>query len=135
MRDAEQRRDILCAFGADPTMAAIAAAGAILAEAVNAVLAARPTQIGITRSPYSVLLGDLAIWVDTSGGPVVIETPPAVARAGRPLMIKDITGTAAVVGHNITIIPSGAETIEDLIRSRSMPITAASDCALQPQNT
>ncbi|WP_407155168.1 hypothetical protein [Bradyrhizobium sp. STM 3557] len=121
MRDAEQRRDILSAFGADPTQAMIAAASAILAEAINAVLGAPPTKIDITKSPYQVQFGDLYLAVDTSGGPVVIELPPAIARAGRPVIVKDFTGHAAAAGRNISIIPNGAETIEGL---NPLPIKA-----------
>jgi hypothetical protein len=71
-----------------------------------------PTNIGIANSPYPVLLSDSLVYVDSSGGPVVVDLPLAALRQGRAIAIKDISGNAAA--HNITIIPSGIETIEGL---------------------
>lgn len=73
-----------------------------------------PKTIGIAQSPYQVLLTDSVLFVDSSGGPVVINLQIAAARSGRPIEIKDISGNAATGGHNITIIPNGIETIEGL---------------------
>lgn len=77
-------------------------------------LAIAPTSIGIAQSPYAVQLSDSILYVDSSGGPVVIDLSTAAARIGRPLVVKDVTGNAATAGHNISIIPSGVETIEGL---------------------
>jgi hypothetical protein len=88
-------------------------------EAVHAVVAASrltvaPTLIGIAQSPYTVLSSDTVIFVDSSGGPVVINLQPAADRAALddpPLAIKDVA-TAAI--NNIRINPNGVETVEGL---------------------
>jgi hypothetical protein len=85
-----------------------------LDAALQALTADIPTQVTFAQSPYSVLLTDGVLFVDSSGGPVVINLQPAAARLGRALEVKDITGNAATAGHNISIIPNGVETIEGL---------------------
>lgn len=72
-----------------------------------------PTNIGFANSPYVPLISDSLLFVDTSGGPVVINLTASAARLSRPLSIKDVTGNA--VANNITINRSGAETIEGLV--------------------
>lgn len=86
-----------------------------------AIAGSLPTPIGIAQSPYAVQPGDTIIDVDSSGGAVVINLQPAAARAGRSISIKDISGNAATVGHNISIVPNGIETVEGL---NPLPIDA-----------
>lgn len=69
-----------------------------------------PTNIGFANSPYVPLVSDSILFVDTSGGPVIINLTAAAARLNRPLSIKDVTGNA--VANNVTINRSGAETID-----------------------
>lgn len=71
-----------------------------------------PTLIGIAQSPYLAQLNDSILYVDTSGGAVVINLQTAASRILRPLTIKDVSGNANA--NNITINPNGAETIEGL---------------------
>lgn len=68
-----------------------------------------PTNVAV--SPYAPVLADSVLWVDTSAARV-INLPTGASRAGRPLQIKDITGSA--FANNITINPSGAETVDGL---------------------
>lgn len=107
--------------GTDPTTLALLVYNTTLQTFQQMTLAALlpslavvPTSIGIAQSPYTVLPSDSLIFVDSSGGPVVINLQLAAARLGRPLSIKDVTGNAATAGHNISIIPHGAETIESI---------------------
>lgn len=76
--------------------------------------ASSPRTIGIADSPYAVKPSDSVIFVDSSGGPVVIDLQAAAARAGRDLDVMDASGNAATAGHNISIIPSGLETVAGL---------------------
>jgi len=74
---------------------------------------AQPGAKAITSaaSPYTVLSSDRILLVDTTGGPVTINMQPSAARQ-YDLEIKDDKGTAAT--NNISVVPSGAETIDGL---------------------
>ena len=87
-------------------------------EAVHAVVAASrisitPTSVVFAQSPYAVSSDDAIIFVDLSGGPVVIDLQPAAERTAGlddpTLTIKDIANAAV---NNIRINPDGVETIE-----------------------
>lgn len=70
------------------------------------------TYTNVNTSPYVVLISDNYISVDSSGGAITIELPNA-ATSGRFWVIKDRTGSAGTVGHNITIQSvSGAVNID-----------------------
>lgn len=69
------------------------------------------TPTSVTTTPYAVTTETL-LWVDTSAGAMEIVLPAGVARGGRKLEIKDITGDANA--NNITVTPAGAETIDGL---------------------
>jgi hypothetical protein len=73
-----------------------------------------PTAINVTRSPYAVQPSDSLLYVDSSGGAVVIDLQPAAARHGMLLEIKEVSGTAATAGYGISIVPNGSETVEGL---------------------
>lgn len=60
-----------------------------------------PTPVNFAMSPYSPLLSDRILLVDTSGGPVSIIMPAAGARNGLDLEVKDATGNADP--NNITV--------------------------------
>lgn len=80
-------------------------------------LASSPSAIASTavnpaNSPFTPLLSDTVLYVDSTGGPVIINLRPAVERLNVPITIKDVGGAAAT--NNITINPSGAELIETL---------------------
>lgn len=64
----------------------------------------------VTTSPYTVLLSDHLLGVDTSGARTLNLPAVADAGAGKEYIIKDETGTAGA--NNITIDGSGAETID-----------------------
>lgn len=68
--------------------------------------------INFAMSPYAVLATDTLLLVDTSGGAVTINMMAAAARAGVELTIKDDTGNA--VANPISVVPSGAETVDGL---------------------
>src|ERR1035437_5583955 len=71
-----------------------------------------PTSVAFAASPYTVKSTDVAIYVDTVGGAVTINLQASAARAGVPLIIKDITGHAAA--NNISLVGNGAETTDSL---------------------
>lgn len=81
-----------------------------------------PTSISAANSPYSPLVTDSILQVDTSGGPVEIDLTLAATRNGAPLSIKDINGNAA--SNNITIKPSGSETIDGHTNAAPLKINA-----------
>lgn len=68
--------------------------------------------IGVAQSPYTPLITDNIILVDTSGGPVTVALTLAAARLSLPLTIKDVNGHALT--NNISVTRSGAETIDGL---------------------
>lgn len=70
------------------------------------------TAVNAAASPYSVLSTDYTLYVDSSAGPVTILLQPSAARVGVPLVVKDVGGVANT--NNITLTPSGAETIDNL---------------------
>jgi hypothetical protein len=83
------------------------------------------TTVTAAMSPYTPLVTDFFLLVDTSGGPVEIDLPLAVQRGGIALSIKDVAGSAAV--NNITIKPQGApanETIDNYTNAAPLKINA-----------
>lgn len=80
-----------------------------IASAPQAIL---PTAVTFASSPYSVVLADTVLYIDTSGGAVTINLQAAATRVGVPLSIKDISGNANA--NNVTLTPNGAETIDGL---------------------
>jgi hypothetical protein len=67
----------------------------------------------INASPYAVLKDDVILGADTTTIPIIINLPTAASyESGRSIIIKDELGNAAV--NNITINPSGAESIDGL---------------------
>lgn len=70
------------------------------------------TAINFAMSPYIPLSSDSVLYVDSTGGAVVINMPLAAARGGLALTVKDVGGAAST--NNITINASGAETIDSL---------------------
>ncbi len=68
--------------------------------------------ISFASSPYTVVLTDRLLLVDTSGGAITINMMAGGARNGIPIEIKDSTGNAAA--NPITVTPFGAETIDGL---------------------
>jgi hypothetical protein len=85
-----------------------------LDAALHALVTVNPTPVAFAQSPYAVLLTDTALYVDSSGGDVVIQLQPAAARLGRLLEVLDVSGNAAAVGHNISIVANGVETVAGL---------------------
>lgn len=84
-----------------------------LEQIASSPAAVNPTSVTAAGSPYVPLSTDTVLYVDTTAGPVVINLRPAVQRLSVPLAIKDIGGAAFT--NNITINPSGAETIDSLL--------------------
>jgi hypothetical protein len=70
------------------------------------------TATPVSASPYAPTNSDSYLAVDTTAGPITINLQAAAARIGLPLVIKDVNGHAAA--NNITLVPSGAETIDGL---------------------
>lgn len=79
-----------------------------------------PTIVNFAMSPYSALVTDYLILVDTSGGAVVINLGAAAGRGNKEITIKDSSGNAAT--NNVTINRNGADTIDGLTA-----LTLASD--------
>lgn len=75
-----------------------------------------PTVVTFAQSPYTPLIADTVLLVDTSGGAVTISMPLASARLTskgyQPLIVKDDVGNAAT--NAITINRAGAETIDGI---------------------
>ena len=65
----------------------------------------------VTDVTYPVASDDFVLLVNT-GSAKEIDLPAASAQAGRVIIIKDMTGTAAT--YNITIDPNGSDTIDDM---------------------
>jgi hypothetical protein len=91
-------------------------------QAVTTPQAINSTPINSASSPYSTLLTDAVLYVDTSGGPIEIDLQPAASRNGLALTIKDVTGNAAT--NNITIKPNGAETIDGYTNGNPLLVSA-----------
>ena len=72
------------------------------------------TSVNFGMSPYTPALLDSLLEVDTSGGPVTINLTTGASRAGLDLEIKDITGQAGNGTNKISLVPSGAETVDGL---------------------
>lgn len=75
-----------------------------------------PTVVTFAMSPYTPLITDTVLLVDTTGGAVSIQMPLASARqtaAGYiPLIVKDDKGNSQV--NAISVLRSGAELIDGL---------------------
>lgn len=75
-----------------------------------------PTVVTFAISPYTPLLTDTILLVDTTGGAVTIQMPLSATRvnaSGRvPLTIKDDKENAAV--NAISVVRAGAELIDGL---------------------
>lgn len=71
-----------------------------------------PTVVTVGMSPYTPLVTDQLLLVDTSGGAVTINLTASASRSGAALEIKDATGNADA--NNITVNRNGAETIDGL---------------------
>lgn len=69
------------------------------------------TAVNNAASPYTVLVTDTLILVDTAGGGVELDLPAVASNAGRTIMIVDEGGVAGTTAA-ITIDPNGAETID-----------------------
>ena len=66
-----------------------------------------PTNIAFSDSPYTVLDTDVALYVDTAGGAIIIDLQAQAARIGVQLIVKDITGHAAA--NPISLVANGSE--------------------------
>lgn len=82
----------------------------VTGSATPPAIVAKP--VNFAASPYTVQPTDYLIEVDTAGGPVVINMMAAADRNNLPITIKDVTGHASA--NNISVTPSGAETIDTL---------------------
>lgn len=75
-----------------------------------------PTVVTFAMSPYTPVITDTVLLVDTTGGAVSIQMPLSAARLTAsgyvPLIVKDDVGNAAVSA--ITINRAGGETIDGL---------------------
>ncbi len=74
--------------------------------------AVSPTAISFVMSPYTPTTNDSLLEIDTSGGAVIINLQPSVARNGRKLAIKDASGNAST--NNISLVGNGAQTTDGL---------------------
>lgn len=70
----------------------------------------RPTDVTLAMSPYTALITDQLLMVDTAAGAVVVNLTAALTRSGLPLEVKDATGHADV--NPITVNSFGAELID-----------------------
>jgi len=70
------------------------------------------TLITSAQSPYTVLLTDSFIGVDTSGGPVTVLLPDFPV-LGRTFIIKDDSGNAATNNITVTTV-SGIDSIDGI---------------------
>jgi len=95
-----------------------------------------PTKISSVNSPYSPLLTDTYLYVDTSTGPVEIDLKTSASRNGVTLKIKDTTGHAAA--NNITIKPVGGgapETVDGFTNAAPLVLKANYDGVSLSPNT
>lgn len=60
--------------------------------------------------PYTVLVTDYLVWVNTSSARTINLPAAATAKDGAEFIIKDATGSAGA--NNITVDPNGTETID-----------------------
>lgn len=89
------------------------------------------TAVTFGMSPYTVLDSDTFLAVDTSGGAVTINLQAAADRNGVPISIKDVSGDGGT--NAISLVPSGAETVDELT---PYPIGGAfAGVRLNPQTT
>ena len=93
-------------------------------KAIEGIQQVGGTSITVALSPYTPTNADTMLYVDTSGGPVTILLQASADRNGIPISIKDVTGNAAA--NNITIKPSGAETI-DATYTNASPLIIGGD--------
>jgi hypothetical protein len=91
-------------------------------QAVTTPQAINSTPINFASSPHLVALSETVLYVDTSGGPIEIDLQVAISRNGLALTIKDVTGNAAT--NNITIKPTGSETIDGYTNANPLLVTA-----------
>lgn len=68
-------------------------------------------QTDVTASPYDALVTDDILRVNFAGAATIYLLASAT-RNGKDILIKDTSGNAST--NNITIVPSGAETIDGL---------------------
>lgn len=85
-----------------------------IAESAGGQPILRVKPITVADSPYNAKWGE-CILVDCSGGAVSIVAPSANPALGQTLTVKDASGDAAA--NNITVSPSGADTVEDGVLS------------------
>lgn len=83
-----------------------------LVQATSSVPTVPGTAVDTSSSPYAVAQADTMLYVDSTAGPVQILLQTAAVRANVPLSIKDVGGHGST--NNITITPSGADTIDGL---------------------
>lgn len=108
----------------DPTAPITATDVQTAIEQVQAEIAAEiiaapgytPTVVVFAQSPYTPLLTDTVLLVDTTGGAVSIQLPLAATRLTAkgyiPLVVKDDKGNALV--NAISILRAGAELIDGI---------------------
>lgn len=84
-----------------------------LLQSINPFFLPVPTVKNITfaNSPYIPLADDQVLLIDTSGGHVVVAMPLASTRS-LDLIIKDATGNAGTVGHDISVTFNGGQTAD-----------------------
>jgi hypothetical protein len=91
----------------DPTTGAFSQVGA----SVFVSSALSPFRIITTPGAVSVLSTDVVLLFEkSSSGASTVNLPTSATRQGAPLSFKDLTGDANT--NNITIVPSGSETID-----------------------
>lgn len=75
-----------------------------------------PTVVTFAMSPYTPVITDTVLLVDTTGGAVSIQMPLAAARLAAtgyvPLIVKDDKGNSQV--NAISVLRAGAELIDGL---------------------
>jgi hypothetical protein len=79
-------------------------------QQVQAFVTISQTVVTVAMSPYTPLLTDRILLVNTSAGAVTINMPPAATRTGLDIEIKDDTGNAGA--NPITVNGNGAETLD-----------------------
>jgi hypothetical protein len=84
-----------------------------------------PTNVTSAESPYTPLPSDTYLYVDTTGGPVVIDLDFAANRNGSALSIKDVKGNAAT--NSITVTPKAGETLDGYTNAAPLVLGANYD--------